>query len=93
MALTWCGQPPATVGSGVVRVGGWSDWRWTGSRIGHWLAAIGQASLAAMALITPHRRAPRRGALVGGSVYGALLTAAGLGIAYLVLDTPLVTVL
>ena len=43
-----------------------------------------------MALITPHRRAPRLGTLVGSSVYGALLTAAGLGIAYLVLATPLV---
>jgi hypothetical protein len=31
--------------------------------------------------------------LVSGSVYGALLTAAGLGIAYLALETPLVSVL
>ena len=31
--------------------------------------------------------------LVSGSVFGALLTAAGLGIAYLALDTPLVSVL
>ena len=31
--------------------------------------------------------------LVSGSVYGALLTAAGLGIAYLALETPLVTLL
>src|SRR5690242_2995807 len=46
-----------------------------------------------MALITPHRRAPRLGMLVSGSVYGALLTTAGLGIAYLALATPLVTVL
>ena len=46
-----------------------------------------------MALITPHRRAPRLGVLVGGSVYGVLLTAAGLGIAYAVLETPLVSVL
>jgi hypothetical protein len=46
-----------------------------------------------MALITQHRRAPRLGMLVGGSVYGALLTAAGLGIAYLALDTPLVATL
>jgi hypothetical protein len=46
-----------------------------------------------MTLITPHRRAPGRGMLVSGSVYGALLTAAGLGIAYLALETPLVSVL
>ena len=46
-----------------------------------------------MALITPHRRAPRLGALVGSSVSGVLLTAAGLGIAYAVLETPLVSVL
>ena len=46
-----------------------------------------------MALITPHRRAPRLGALVGRSVSGVLLTAAGLGIAYAVLETPLVSVL
>jgi len=46
-----------------------------------------------MALITPHRRAPRLGALVSSSVYGALLTAAGLGITYLALATPLVSVL
>ena len=46
-----------------------------------------------MALITPHRRAPRLGMLVSGSVYGVLLTTAGLGIAYLALETPLVTVL
>jgi hypothetical protein len=46
-----------------------------------------------MAIITPHRRAPRLGMLVSGSVYGALLTAAGLGIAYLATMTPLVAVL
>ncbi len=46
-----------------------------------------------MALITPHRRAPRLGVLVSGTVFGALLTAAGLGIAYLALATPLVSVL
>lgn len=46
-----------------------------------------------MAIITPHRRAPRLGMLVSGSVYGALLTAAGLGIAYLALETPLVSVI
>ena len=46
-----------------------------------------------MALITPHRRAPRLGMLVSGSVYGTLLTTAGLGIAYLALETPLVTML
>lgn len=46
-----------------------------------------------MAIITPHRRAPRLGMLVSGSVYGALLTTAGLGIAYLATMTPLVTVL
>lgn len=82
---------PATgkVGSGVVLVGQWADWRPMGSRIGHWPAAFGQASLSAMALLTPHRRAPRLGMLVGGSVYGALLTAAGLGMAYLVLATPI----
>ena len=44
-----------------------------------------------MAIITPHRRAPGLGALVGGSVLGALLAAAGLGIAYLALATPLVS--
>lgn len=49
-----------------------------------------QGMVSAMALITPHRRAPRLGTLVGSSVYGALLAAAGLGIAYLVLATPLV---
>jgi len=46
-----------------------------------------------MTLITPHRRAPRLGPLVSGSVYGAMLAAAGLGIAYLALETPLATVL
>ena len=46
-----------------------------------------------MAFITPHRRVPRLGTLVSSSVYGALLTAAGLGIAYLALRTPLVAVL
>jgi hypothetical protein len=45
-----------------------------------------------MALIS-HRRAPRPGVLVSGSVYGALLTAAGLGIAYLAIATPLVSIL
>jgi hypothetical protein len=45
-----------------------------------------------MTLITPHRRAPRLGMLVSGSLFGALLTAAGLGIAYLALATPLVSV-
>ena len=44
-----------------------------------------------MANITPHRRAPRLGTLVSGSVIGALLAAAGLGIAYLTLATPLVS--
>lgn len=44
-----------------------------------------------MTLITPHRRAPRLGLLVGGSIYGALLTAGGLGIAYLALGTPLLS--
>lgn len=84
---------PATgkVGSGAVRVGAWAHWRGMGSRIGHWPIAIRQASLAAMTLPTPHRRAPRLGMLVSGSVYGALLTTAGLGIAYLALDTPLVS--
>ena len=46
-----------------------------------------------MALITPHRRSPRLGVLVGGSVFGVLLTTAGLGIAYLALETPLVSLL
>ena len=46
-----------------------------------------------MTLITPHRRNPRLGLFVGGSVYGALLTTAGLGIAYLALETPLVSLL
>ena len=46
-----------------------------------------------MALITPHDQAPRLGLLVGGSLYGALLTTAGLGIAFLALETPLVSVL
>jgi hypothetical protein len=81
------------VGCGGVRVGEWADWRPGGSRIGHWPGAAGRASLPAMALITPHRRAPRLGLLVSGSVYGALLTAAGLGIAYLALRTPLVSIL
>ncbi len=85
----------ATVGvrSGAVRLGGWPDWRWPVSRIGHRLAAVGRSSLSAMTFITPHRRAPGLGALVGGSVFGALLAAAGLGIAYLALATPLVSVL
>jgi hypothetical protein len=50
---------------------------------------IGRASLAAMALTTSRRRAPRLGMLIGSSVYGALLTAAGLAAAYLALATPL----
>lgn len=49
--------------------------------------------LQAMALITPRRRAPRLGVIVNGSIYGALLSAAGLLIAYLALWTPLLTVL
>jgi hypothetical protein len=80
------------VGSGVVRMGQWADWQPVHSRIGHWLATAGRASFAPMALITPHRRAPRLGTLVGGSVYGALLTAAGLGMGYLVLATPLTSI-
>jgi hypothetical protein len=56
-------------------------------------ARCGSGIVAAMAFITPHRRAPRLGMLVSGSVYGALLAAAGLGIAYLAVATPLVTVL
>lgn len=93
MALTWCGQPTARVRSGGVWMGGWPDWRRTGRRIGHWLIVVGRASLSVMAFITPHRRAPRLGALVGTSVSGVLLTAAGLGIAYAALETPLVSVL
>lgn len=93
MALTWCDLSPARVRSGGVRVGDWADWRSNGNQIGHWPDGIRQASLPAMTLITPHRRAPRLGTLVSGSVYGALLTAAGLGIAYLALETPLVTVM
>lgn len=81
-----------SVGSGVVRMGQWADWRPAVSRIGHWPAPFGRASFAPMALITPHRRAPRLGMLVGGSVYGALLTAAGLGMGYLVLATPLASI-
>lgn len=77
------------VGSGAVRVGEWADRLVAVSRIGHWSVTIAGASLATMALITPHRRAPRLGMLIGGSVYGALLTAAGLGMAYLALATPL----
>ncbi len=77
----------------MVWVGRWADRRGTVSRIGHWPVTIGRASLAAMALITPHRRAPRLGMLVGDSIYGSLLTAAGLGMAYLVLTTPLTSVL
>lgn len=46
-----------------------------------------------MAIMTPHRRAPRLGALVGSSLFGALLAAAGLGIAYLVLATPFISLL
>lgn len=86
---------PATnvVRSGAVRVGGWADCRPAGSRNGHWLAANTRAPLRAMAIITPHRRAPRLGMLVSGSVFGVLLTAAGLGIAYLALGTPLLSVL
>jgi hypothetical protein len=46
-----------------------------------------------MTFITPHRRAAGLGALLGGSLFGALLAAGGLGIAYLALATPLVSVL
>jgi hypothetical protein len=46
-----------------------------------------------MAITTPHRRAPGLGMLVSGSIFGVLLTAAGLGIAYLALATPLLSVL
>ncbi len=92
MALTWCGLPTARVWSGVVRMGRWADWRPVRSRIGHWPATPVRASFGLMALITPHRRAPRLGMLVGGSVYGALLTAAGLGMGYLVLVTPLASI-
>ncbi len=46
-----------------------------------------------MALLTPHRRSPRLALLVGSSLYGVLLTTAGLGIAYLALETPLVSML
>lgn len=81
------------VGSGGVWMGRWADRREKVSRIGHWPVTIARAWLTAMVLITPHRRAPRVGMLVVGSVYGALLTAAGLGIAYLALATPLTSVL
>jgi hypothetical protein len=62
------------------------------SRIGHRPDVVDEATLSAMAFIT-HRRAPRLGVLVSGSVFGLLLAAAGLGIAYLTLATPLASVL
>jgi hypothetical protein len=40
-----------------------------------------------------HRRAPRAGPLVGGSLFGGLLIVAGLAMAYLALATPLTSVL
>lgn len=46
-----------------------------------------------MAVSTPHRRAPGLGVVVSDSVYGAALATAGLGIAYLALATPMVSVL
>lgn len=51
-------------------------------------ANSGSVILCAMVLVTPHRRAPRFGTLVGGSIFGSLLTAAGLEMAFLVLATP-----
>jgi hypothetical protein len=81
------------VGCGAVLMSRWADRPETGSRIGHWPVTAVSASLNAMALITPHRRAPRLGMLVGGSVYGAVLTAAGLGLAHLALASPLTSLL
>jgi hypothetical protein len=80
------------VGFGGVLVGRWADRREPVSRIGHWPATIARASLTAMAIST-HRRGPRLGLLAGGSVFGGLLIAAGLGMAYLALATPLTSVL
>jgi hypothetical protein len=82
----------AEVASGAVRVSGWADRREPGSRIGHWPMTIGRSSLTAMAIST-HRRAPRLGVLVGGSLFGGLLIVAGLGMAYLALATPFTSVL
>lgn len=81
---------PATtaVESGVVQMGTWADRPEMVSRIDHWLVQPVAAPLAAMALIRSHRRDPRRSMLMGDSVFGVLLTAAGLEIAFLALATP-----
>ena len=81
------GRVRCGVGGPVARLAGdgQPDWSLAGSQ--------GSGKVPAMAFITPHRRAPRLGVLVGGSVFGALLTAAGLGIGYLVLATPLPSML
>lgn len=56
------------------------------------LAATGRGrSMDAMQTISATRPAPRLGSIVGGTVVGATLLAAGLGFAFLVIETPLLS--
>lgn len=84
--------PTATtlVWFGTVRTGWWVHRRNAMTRNRHWPHGSVWAMVVDMQSVTslPTRR--HVGSLVGGTVVGASLVAAGLGLAFLIIDTPLV---
>lgn len=76
--------------SGVVRTGEWPDRREAMTRNDHWLARLSPRTVDAMQSITPPGPDRHLGSLMGGTVLGASLVTAGLGLAFLAIDTPLI---
>lgn len=60
------------------------------TRNGHWRSEAVGRTVEAMQLINPPRPPQPLGSLVGGTLSGAILVAAGLVVAYLTVDTPFV---
>jgi hypothetical protein len=87
--------PTATAAgrSGAVWTGEWVDRRGSMTRIGHWLDGRLPRTVEAMQSITSPRPRRRPGSLLVGCVVGMSLVAAGLGIAYVAIETPLVSTL
>lgn len=84
--------PTATtaVRFGAVRTGGWADRRNAMTRNRHWLHGSRWAMVVRMQSVAPRPTRRNVGSLVGGTVIGASLVAAGLGLTFLIIDTPLV---
>ena len=79
--------------SGGVWTGGWEDRRGPMTRIDHGLSGPAAHIVSGMQLINPPRPQRNVGSLIVGTLLGSCLVAGGLGLAFLALETPVVSTL